>query len=170
MQTRILTAEDASAYWKLRLEALQESPESFATSYEEAVMRENPVQRVADILSSNSAKTFGAFQDGELIGNIIVSFQTMPKLQHKASIFGVYVTPSARGKGIAEAIMQTLISYIEQNSEVEVLDLTVVSTNVPAIRLYEKIGFVKWGLEEKSMKNNDRFIDEWHMNLFIQRR
>lgn len=35
MEIRCLTSDDAAAYWKLRLEALQSDPEAFGSSAEE---------------------------------------------------------------------------------------------------------------------------------------
>ena len=55
-------------YWELRLQALQVNP-AFITTYEEAVRQENPLERVASNLSSNSSFTFGAFNnENRLVG------------------------------------------------------------------------------------------------------
>lgn len=66
---RLLTKADAKKYWELRLQALQVNPEAFITTYEEAVRQENPLERVASNLSSNSSFTFGAFNnENRLVG------------------------------------------------------------------------------------------------------
>ena len=55
MEVKRLKDEDAKAYWELRLEALQNNPEAFGTSYEEALHRENPIQRVKDNFKKNGS-------------------------------------------------------------------------------------------------------------------
>ena len=42
-------------------------------------------------------------------------------------------------KGVGETVMHTMMSLIEG----ELMELEVASTNLRAIRLYEKLGFVK---------------------------
>ena len=48
---------------------------------------------------------------------------------------------------------------------VEKINLTVVSTNETAIKLYEKVGFKSFGLEHHAMKMNDTYVDEVYMTL-----
>jgi hypothetical protein len=68
MNVRLLNSSDANKYWNLRLEALEQNPEAFATSYEEAIQRENPDERATQNLSIEGNFTFGAFDDEELVG------------------------------------------------------------------------------------------------------
>ena len=49
------------------------------------------------------------------------------------------------------------------------LELTVECTNVNAIRLYEKSGFKKEGLREKSMNLDGELIDEYYMAKIIEK-
>ena len=69
MEIKLLTPTDASAYWELRLEALQQSPEAFGTSYEEAIQRTNPIEQVENNLRAEGNYTFGAFHQNKLVGN-----------------------------------------------------------------------------------------------------
>lgn len=69
MNIRLLNSSDAKSYWDLRLETLEQNPESFAVSYEEVIKRENPVESVANNLTNRLNFTFGAFNNNEeLIG------------------------------------------------------------------------------------------------------
>ncbi|HSO57444.1 MAG TPA: GNAT family N-acetyltransferase [Paenisporosarcina sp.] len=165
MEIRKLTSGDAEVYWDLRLEALQQDPEAFATTYEDAISRVNPLKRVESNLDSENSATFGAFIDKELVGVMTIAEEGAPKLRHRVNLFAVYVTPKVRGKRIGTALLQEVIEYTKQTPHVEKINLTVVSTNETAIKLYEKVGFKSFGLEHHAMKMNNTYVDEIYMSL-----
>ncbi len=74
MEIRLLKPSDAKSYWDLRLEALEFNPEAFATNYEEAVKRENPVESVANNLSNKGNFTFVVLSKGLFIFKRKISF------------------------------------------------------------------------------------------------
>lgn len=165
MEIRKLNANDAQLYYDLRIEALTNSPDVFATRLEDAVKR--PVEQTAESLALEHAVTFGAFADGDLCGNVTLLRHTTPKMSHRASVVAVYVTPSARGKGIARRLMLELLDYAAGWQGLERLDLMVASENLQAIELYEKLGFEKYGTEIRAMKIGEKYIDEDMMVKFI---
>ena len=62
MEIRLLNPLDAEKYLDLRLGALQNSPEAFASSYEEE--KDQPVERYKTRFQSEDSFTFGAFDTG----------------------------------------------------------------------------------------------------------
>lgn len=165
MEIRQLDVKDAQAYYDLRIEALRDSPDAFATRLEDAIQR--PVSKTAENLTLENAVTFGAFNAGKLQGNVTLVRNTAPKLEHRASVVAVYVTPSARGGGLARMLMHELLQYASNWKGLERLDLMVASENLPAIALYEQFGFEKYGTEINSMKTPEKYIDENLMVKFI---
>jgi len=165
MEIRKLTGHDATAYWKLRLEALQQNPEAFATTYEDAISRVNPIERVTSNLNAEGSSTLGAFFDKELVGTMTIAKEGAPKLRHRVNLFAVYVTPRVRGKQVGMALLQATIEHAKRWPHVEKINLTVVDTNEPAIRLYEKVGFQQFGFETNAMKIDDVYVDEVYMSL-----
>ena len=165
MEIRKLTSEDAKAYWDLRLEALQQDPEAFATTYKDAISRVDPLKRVASNLDSEVSATLGAFIDNELVGVMTIAEEGAPKLRHRVNLFAVYVTPRVRGQRIGMDLLQAVIKHSKQLPYVEKINLTVVSTNDRAIKLYEKVGFKSFGLEHHAMKIDDTYVDEIYMSL-----
>lgn len=166
MEIRKLTAEDAKEYYRLRIEALRDSPDAFATRLEDALKR--PVEDTAKNLSSAGAVTFGAFSGSELVGNVTLRREAIPKMNHRGAVLAVYVTPKVRGKGIASRLMDELISYAENWSGLEQLYLMVVSENETAKDLYIRHGFEIYGTELRSMKTEEKYIDENLMVKFLQ--
>jgi hypothetical protein len=68
MEIRLLTGDDASEYWRLRLEALEGDPEAFSSSVEEH--KDLSMDEVKRRLGTNNGDFLvaGTFQDGRLIG------------------------------------------------------------------------------------------------------
>lgn len=168
MEIRLLTAADASAYWELRLEALQQNPEAFGSSYEEAIERQSPVEKVANNLSTEGNYTYGAFENEQLVGMLTLLGEQSLKLKHRANILAVYVSPSVRGLGAGKALLTSAIENAKSIEWMEKLNLSVVSSNKPAKQLYEKFGFQVFGVEEKALKVADTYYTEEHMTLILK--
>ncbi len=152
---RRLTTADVAAFRALRIEAMTAEPESFGTDIAEE--RVKSVEASAATLGSTAV--FGAFVDGELVG--MAGFARMKPLreQHKGTVWSMYVRASARGLGLGGRLLRAVIEYAR--TEVEVLNLVVVSTNTAAVTLYERHGFRRWGLEPRALKlDADRYTTD----------
>lgn len=159
VRMRALNKKDWSAWKSLRLKALKNAPEAFASSFEEE--SQWPDERFKEVLAQNHI--FGFFIDEQLAG--IAGFYVMnqPKTKHRGVIWGVYVQPECRGMNMANRLLMFLIGHAK--SYVTQLHLTCVTTNQAAIRLYEKLGFTIIGTEPRSLKIGEDFFDEHSMVL-----
>lgn len=165
MEIRELHPKDAEIYINLRLEALRTNPEAFGSSYEEE--KDYPIEKTEWRLGDASAHMFGAFIDGRLIGMVTLMREVKNKMKHRANIYAVYVTPSQRGKGVAKRLMEASIRKAKELKEVEQLYLTVVSTNEPAKRLYQSLGFSTYGVDRKAIKIADEYYDDDLMSYYF---
>ncbi|WP_336823403.1 GNAT family N-acetyltransferase [Sporosarcina sp. USHLN248] len=160
-----LKPEHASDYYQLRIEALQNSPEAFASSYEEEVAQS--AAKYETRFGMDDSYTFGALQDGCLVGSVTLLREQVKKLSHRVNIVAMYVKPEYRGVGIAAALMEKAIQAARQIDEVEQIHLTVVTTNVPAVKMYEKNEFTTYGTVKRSLKLGPNYVDELLMVCFL---
>ena len=166
MEIRQLTADDAEAWWHLRLEMLRSDPESFADSLEEH--QSMAIETARTRLAKNSARNFviGSFESSKLTGTAGFFRRHLNKERHKGHIWGVYVQPEWRGKGIARALMNEVIRRARQLDGLEQITL-VASAHLPARKLYEALGFEGYGVEQRSLKIATEYVDDVLMVLWL---
>ncbi|MBW3494436.1 MULTISPECIES: GNAT family N-acetyltransferase [Bacillus] len=164
---RLLTKEDAEKYWDLRLQALQVNPEAFVTTYEEAIRQENPIKRVESNLTATTSCTFGAFnEENHLVGVVTLLTEERAAYKHKGHIVAMYVDAQNRRNGLARELITNAIQRARE-IKLEQLNLGVVSTNEPAKKLYESMGFKTYGIEKRATKMNGVYSDFEYMVLFL---
>lgn len=161
IEIRLLTPTDAALYRTIRLEALAAHPEAFASTF--AREQEMPLAWFEQRLTTSDV--FGAFINDEIVGVAGFRRQDGPQTQHKADLWGMYVRQSVGRSGVGRSLVDTVIAHAAK--QVEKLQLSVMSKNEAALRLYEAAGFVEYGREVKALKQNGRYFDEVLMEIFV---
>ncbi len=156
-----LGPHDAAAYRQLRVAALEECPESFASSFEEESVL--PDSFFAERLASGAA--FGAWSNESLIGFAGLAQRDKLKLCHKAYLWGMFVRSEARGRGLGRHLLDRVIDHARSCCE-EVL-LGVTAGNDAAFRLYAGAGFEEYGREPRAIKVGADYYHEIQMRLFL---
>ena len=162
MNIRALTPTDSPAFQALRLRGLIECPEAFASSHAEEVV--TPIADIEKMLQPKPAfVVFGAFEESGLCALTGLYREGKIKLAHKSSIWGVYVAPETRGRGIGAEIVSHALSYAASVLRARQVNLGVNVKNTAAVALYKKLGFIEYGLERDYLLVNGVFHDEYQM-------
>jgi ribosomal protein S18 acetylase RimI-like enzyme len=167
MELRLLNPDDAESFWHLRHEALRNDSPAFADSAEEHL--KTTVETARDRLSkSDPASNFvvGVFEDDKLAATAGFYRYTHNKERHKGHIWGVYVRPESRGKGVASALIKEIVRRSREIKGLEQITL-VASANLPAQRLYKSLGFESYGIEPHSLKIGNEYVNDVLMVLWL---
>jgi ribosomal protein S18 acetylase RimI-like enzyme len=159
MDMRLLSKSDSVLWKTIRLEALLNYPENYLSSYEEERLRSE--KQWEEVIEQN--KIYGLFVDGQLVSTVSLSPKTAFKHQHKGEIWGIYTKPAFQGRGFA----YQLLAYVLEQAQkyLELCYLTCTTTNQVAFGIYQKIGFVTYGVELKSIYVNKQYYDEYLMAI-----
>jgi ribosomal protein S18 acetylase RimI-like enzyme len=161
----LTTKKHAEKYNELRVEALLDSPEAFGTTYAEHMARSKPIERVYNRFQEDGNYTFGMLtENDDLLGVCTLLRQSNLKEKHKAHIFAMYVTPSARKEAVGKQLVTAAIEKAKEIG-VEQIMLSVVTSNKAANRLYESLGFSTYGIEKHSLKDEEQ--NYWDENLMV---
>lgn len=162
---RKLKSDEAKDFRRVRLECLQNFPESFGTLFEDEAgkaklyFEEKIEQNVPDIFF------FGAFSGDELIGIAGFVRGDRTKTRHRGELVAMYVNPGFHGQKVGENLLRALIKAAFNLGGVESVELTVVADNDSAVRLYERIGFETFGVQKNYFKSGEKYWNQRFMQL-----
>jgi ribosomal protein S18 acetylase RimI-like enzyme len=168
---RALRAADLPAFVALRNEMLRLYPDAFTSDYE--TERHKPPESFASRLGEPESGHFilGAFEDcaqgSVLFGTIAMERDrdTRPQKRHIAHVTAVMVHPQTQGRNLAARLIASCIASAKANEEIDQLILTVTASNAHVVRLYERAGFVSYGLLPRAIQVSGVFYDKLHMRL-----
>jgi len=165
MAIELLKPFHAKAYRKLMLEAYSLHPEAFVSSI---VNRQKlPLSWWEGQLDDELSTVFGAFVDSQLAGLVGLAFEPWEDAQHKATVFGLYVSQAFRGQGLGEQLVQAVVSLAEQEPVIKVIELTVSANSSAALALYKRCGFEQSGLEDSAIRVGEAYFDRVHMRRLV---
>jgi ribosomal protein S18 acetylase RimI-like enzyme len=161
LQIKKLPPERWREFKALRLEALQNDPLAFGSSYEEEINFTDKTWK------EKIKNTLFVTLNDIPIGMIVFVINSKKKLNHIAEIFGVYVREQYRDKKIGTQLIESAINLIRQNKSIKKIKLTVTSVQDAAVKLYSSFGFETAGRLQKELKYKDKFYDGIIMEKII---
>jgi RimJ/RimL family protein N-acetyltransferase len=103
------------------------------------------------------AAVFVAENERGIVGRLSVARDPHPASRHVADL-GLMVAAIARRQGVGWALLEQAVEWARAEG-VTKLELHVFPHNEPAIRLYEKFGFVKEGYRHDQYRRGRDFVD-----------
>jgi len=165
-EIRPLESGDFEEFLEIQKLALLSAPDVFGSDYSrfDSLSILNKEQRFVKYLLFPYQYILGAVTPrGTVVGMVGFSCDnSSSKIKHKAKIWGLYVVPEHRGKGVASLLVNTVLNEAIDIG-VELVQLSVSTQNRASYSLYLRLGFTVYGTEPRSMKVDNQYIDEYLM-------
>jgi RimJ/RimL family protein N-acetyltransferase len=164
MIIRKANVEDAEKY----LEMLKQLDTETKNMMLEPGERKTTIEQMRDRIVSMSGSNGIIFliEDENKIGGFLAAQRGgANRIRHSAYIV-IGMLKEYRGKKLGTKLFKELEKWAAENKIIR-LDLTVVKNNEGAIKLYEKVGFKKEGIKEKSMIIDGNYVDEYYMGKIL---
>ena len=95
-----------------------------------------------------------------------MGLSNISKQNRNADLFIAIGEDGYRGKGVGKIAMEWLIDYGFKELKLHKINLGVIKGNVPAVKLYKKLGFVVEGEMKDEVCHEGRFYDFLSMAIF----
>ncbi|MCF5233773.1 GNAT family N-acetyltransferase [Pseudomonas edaphica] len=161
MLIRPLGAHDAEAYRALMLEAYGAYPQAFTSSVAERARM--PMSWWEKRLDNPLDRVLGAFAADTLAGIVGLAFEPREKARHKVTLFGMFVTEAYQRKGLGRELLEAALDAARRQPGVKLIQLTVTAGNDAAFALYQRCGFIQYGLEPLAVRVGIEYFDKVHM-------
>lgn len=158
---RRLTPDDAALFMSLRSAALLDAPFAFGSTPDDD--RARSINFVREAVAGPGQAVFGAFSGTELVGVVGIYRDGSAKGAHKCDLWGMYVSPGQRSTGVGRALATAALGFARSLKGVSHVYLSVSERAPDAIALYQKLGFVTWGVEPAALRVGGAEVAEHHM-------
>lgn len=111
-------------------------------------------------------EAWGVFDGERLVGKFVLDCPPYPCFAHTRWVHAVYLHPDARGTGAGAALVAAAIDRARADG-VKTVGLWVNGKNVPARRLYERLGFLETGRVPNGIKVGGEIVDDILMSLVL---
>ncbi len=112
---------------------------------------------------NNSVRCAIVDEQDEILG--LISLLDIDSVNRSAALHIMIGGAENRGKGIGSFAVRAMVEHAFLNLNLRRIELGVLETNLPAIRLYEKTGFVKEGIKRQSNYKNGKYVNMIMMGL-----
>lgn len=159
---------------KIRFSELTDGPYMVKWLSDPSILRWFPMQTPPEIedavnICMNYVKDkaiLTAEYNGEICGIACLYISFFKKFAHH-SLFVIILDKKFRGKGIGTLLLQELMALAKERFKIEILYLEVYDGN-PAIYLYEKLGFKRYGYQKNFIKLNETtYLGKIMMQKFL---
>jgi len=118
----------------------------------------------ANYLKAKNKKFFTICDNSKPIG--FMGLSNISKSNKNADLFIAIGDDDYRGKGIGKIAMEWMIGYGFKKLKLHKINLGVIKENLPAVKLYQSLGFVIEGEMEDEVFYKGKFYDFLSMAIF----
>ena len=161
---RWLGADDLAEWRKIRSDALRETPSAFLTSLAEFEAQSD--EQVRDRLAQG--QVLAVFDGPRVVATTAFSQKTRPQTRHRAELSAFYVRAEARGAGVADRLMASVVDAASERGVVQ-LELWVYAGNPRAIAFYRRHGFEQSGVMPRAVVVDGVDHDDFFMVRALDR-
>ena len=165
-RVREVVPSDAMALKALRFAALERYPIVYGTTVDE----ESRVSEDDWLARATPGPTSTFFvaesESGTLVALAGIRSDGKLKTGHRAELWGVYVDPEFERRGVGDALVRASIAWAREHG-IGRITLSVWDINHTAIRLYQRHGFVVYGLDDDAVRVDGVRYDDYLMHLRI---
>ncbi|WP_413366980.1 N-acetyltransferase family protein [Lysinibacillus sp. 3P01SB] len=161
MKVRTAVSDDAAQI----VEVMKDAEASNFMMYGpgEREMTAEQFQRFIDVMNGKEhSELFVAVEEDKILGYLIMQGEVKPKrVSHRVSV-AIGVHSESRGKGVGKSLFEFAHRWAKEK-EIHRVELTVISTNEQAYKLYEKMGYETEGVKKHSLFIDGAYADEYYM-------
>lgn len=156
-------------YRDIRLQALQESPQAFGSTWKAEAPREdaNWAARIAAAAAGDTDRALFAVHAQEVCG--LVWCKLSASKPGVADLYQMWVAPAARGMGVGHALLEQALAWAQSRGTRRVR-LGVTAADSPAMRLYTAHGFRAVGALEPLREGSGLMVQGMELELELQHR
>ncbi|MBM76163.1 MAG: hypothetical protein CMK59_12240 [Proteobacteria bacterium] len=164
---RLVALEDAEQILDLYCSIIEEDL-YFATSVQDRCRTvEEQEHFIYKAINHSNSAAWVCCLDQEIIGSLFVLGGDLLRTHHRVEL-EIQVAKEHRGLGIGHALMNTAIREMRKNSRVHKIQLSVLSDNIKAIDLYQRLGFEQEGEIRGAFKEaTGQYRSEMIMGLWV---
>ena len=142
--------------------------ESIAENLFEGVPEDVIIEQREELLEPGPDEVYSvcALHNTEIIGVCTGVRMRWFGIRHRIELVQVVVKEGYRGRGIAHEMMQKVAKHFVSR-DVEMVQISVESTNTVAKEAYERIGFTEFGTLVNGINNEGEYSDEVMMVIPI---
>lgn len=152
------------------MQMLSDSPWAYSANPDDDVALDSAFLRSALAQSDNAIMAIESVDDStSLIAAAGIHRVRNPKFSHRARLWGIFVSPDHRGRGLGRAVTSAALDLARTWNGVERVDVAVSDNSPAALHIYQSLGFIEWGREPESTRHDGKRYDEIFLSLRIER-
>jgi RimJ/RimL family protein N-acetyltransferase len=161
MNIRAIRESDSEQFLLLGKALDEETQFMMLEPGERTMTLEEQAQRIRNVLSRDNQVIFVVEHENQLIG-FLGAFGGNYRRSHHCAYIVTGIMQDFTGQGIGKQLFERIEKWALEH-KLHRLELTVMSHNERAIRLYQKMGYQTEGIKRDSLWVNGKYVDEYYM-------